>query len=93
MTVSVGGALFWSAVVCCLAAQIAITAAAARPPRPVEAEGDVPLPHRTAEVAWSLVPAVMLGLVLLLTWNALRLGQAEPTAPAVDAVLVEPRAT
>lgn len=78
------GALFWVAVACCMLAQIAITAAAARKPHPADSEGDVPIPERAAEVAWSLVPAVMLALVLLLTWNAIRLSDGGRPAPAAE---------
>ncbi len=78
------GALFWVAVACCVVAQIAITAAALRQPHPADAECEVPMPERATEVAWSLIPAVMLALVLLLTWNAIRLVDAGRAVPAAE---------
>jgi hypothetical protein len=40
---------------------------------PVRRAGDdaVPRPARLAEVAWTLVPAIVLAAVLLLTWQAI----------------------
>jgi heme/copper-type cytochrome/quinol oxidase subunit 2 len=82
MSLSAVGVLFWVAVAFCVVAQIAITRAAALDPKPVATEGDVPLPHRASEVAWALVPAVMLAMVLLLTWNQIRLsGEAARDLP------------
>lgn len=55
---------------------------------PPDAAIPLPAPHRAAEVAWSLIPAVMLALVLLLTWNVIRL-QATGAAPT-PAIVIEP---
>jgi heme/copper-type cytochrome/quinol oxidase subunit 2 len=56
---------------CCIAAQLAITRAAARIPDDVPVANGVPRPSRAAEVVWTLVPAVALTLVFALTWRAL----------------------
>ncbi len=81
------GALFWVAVACCILAQIAITAAAARQPHPADSEREVPMPERATEVAWSLIPAIMLALVLLLTWNAIRLSDAGRSVPPTTEII------
>jgi heme/copper-type cytochrome/quinol oxidase subunit 2 len=62
-------AIFWLATVCCVAAQAAIVRSAlrARAQRP---DGSAS-PSRPIEVAWTILPAIMLGLVLVLTWRAL----------------------
>ena len=74
----VATAIFWVAVACCAIAQVAIVRSAARTAsRSAHVHRDggqaagVPRPHPAAEVAWTLVPAVMLALVLLVTWRAL----------------------
>jgi heme/copper-type cytochrome/quinol oxidase subunit 2 len=62
-------AIFWLAAACCVFAQAAIVRSAlrARAQRP---DGSAS-PSRPIEVAWTIVPAVMLALVLVLTWRAL----------------------
>ena len=66
----VADAVFWAAVLCCAVAEVAIvrSAVAARP-----ITGGAPLPplRRTVEVAWAVLPAVALGLVLFWTWRAM----------------------
>ncbi len=81
---------FWIALVSVVVAQVAIVAAAARRPRVVHTDNAIPLPHRAAEVAWALMPAVMLALVLLLTWNAIRLGQADRAPVPAPGIVIEP---
>jgi heme/copper-type cytochrome/quinol oxidase subunit 2 len=62
-------AIFWLAAACCVFAQAAIVRSAlrARAQRP---DGSAS-PSRPIEVAWTVVPAIMLALVLVLTWRAL----------------------
>lgn len=62
--------LFWTAVVGCAIAQLLIVRAAARGYDDAVAEG-IPHPSRGAEMAWTILPGVMLALVLFLTWRAL----------------------
>jgi heme/copper-type cytochrome/quinol oxidase subunit 2 len=67
-------ATFWLAAVCCALAQAAIVRSAlrARDHRP---DGSAS-PSRPTEVAWTVLPAVMLALVLVLTWRALHAAPA-----------------
>jgi heme/copper-type cytochrome/quinol oxidase subunit 2 len=72
-------AIFWLAAACCVFAQAAIVRSAlrARAQRP---DGSAS-PSRPIEVAWTIVPAVMLALVLVLTWRALHPAQALTIVP------------
>lgn len=83
---TIAGAIFWIAVACCAAAQIAIVRAMVRSPQRRDEPGSqAPVRGRGLELAWALIPAVMLGLVLVLTWHAVRSASApagtEATAP------------
>ena len=62
--------LYWVAVACCVVAQVAIVRAALRTPTASVAP-QMPRPQRAAEVAWVLVPAIVLALVLAFTWRAM----------------------
>ncbi len=63
--------LFWVAVTCCLTAQIAIVRSVIGS-RPQGGSGaGIPRPRRAVELAWTLIPAAVLVLVLVLTWHAL----------------------
>jgi hypothetical protein len=66
-------AIFWVAVACCLAAQAAILRSVLAGGR-----GTPPSPRRAAEVAWAVVPALVLALVLAATWRALHPAGAAP---------------
>jgi hypothetical protein len=66
--------LFWSAVLSCAAGQVLIIRStwrarehAATAPMPA----GVPRPGARSEIAWVVLPAVMLALVLLFTWRAM----------------------
>jgi heme/copper-type cytochrome/quinol oxidase subunit 2 len=77
--------LYWFAVACCVVAQAAIVRAALRAPA-AGVEPRVPRPQRAAEVAWVLVPAIVLALVLAFTWRAMHQGpelQAVPRGGAM----------
>jgi heme/copper-type cytochrome/quinol oxidase subunit 2 len=67
--------IFWLAAACCALSQAAIVRSAlrARAQRP---DGSAS-PTKAIEVAWTILPALMLALVLVLTWRALH------PAPAV----------
>jgi len=76
------GVFFWLAVVCCAVAQIAIARSALRvPPRTEDPANDVPRPRRAAEVAWTIIPAIGLAFVLLVTWHAIHQPQYPPFMP------------
>ena len=95
MIPSASEAIFWIAVVCCAVAELFIlrsTFAARGDPRGpggavAAATGSrpaAPLPRvrRAVEIAWAVVPAVALALVLAATWRALHPGPASTRAPA-----------
>lgn len=78
-TVSLASVFFWLAVVCCAVAQVAITRSALRTPRISDGDSPVlPHQHRVLEVAWTIIPAVGLAFVLLVTWHAIH----QPQLPA-----------
>jgi heme/copper-type cytochrome/quinol oxidase subunit 2 len=72
-------AIFWLAAACCALSQAAIIRSAlrARAERP---DGSAS-PSRPIEVAWTVVPALMLALVLVLTWRALHQAAALTIIP------------
>ena len=72
-------AIFWLAAACCVFAQVAIVRSAlrARAQRP---DGSAS-PSRPIEVAWTILPAIMLALVLVLTWRALHPSAAITIVP------------
>jgi heme/copper-type cytochrome/quinol oxidase subunit 2 len=72
-------AIFWLAAACCVFAQAAIVRSAlrARAQRP---DGSAS-PSRPIEVAWTVVPGIVLALVLVLTWRALHPAATLPTVP------------
>lgn len=73
--------IFWIAVACCVVAQVAIVWAALRPPARVPESGaDVPRPRRAIEIAWTVLPAVGLAIVLVATWHAIH-RPAVPSRP------------
>ena len=71
--------IFWFAALVCALSQAAIVRSAlrARAQRP---DGTA-APTRAIEVAWTVLPAVMLALVLLFTWHALHPQPSFPLTP------------
>ena len=68
-------AIFWIATVACVAAEIAIlrsTYAARR----VEKSDLVPASSRGGEIAWAVIPAIMLVLLLTATWRRIEAREA-----------------
>ncbi|MEO8879778.1 MAG: hypothetical protein ABI446_05230 [Gemmatimonadaceae bacterium] len=61
--------IFWLAALCCALSQVAIVRSAlrARAQRP---DGTA-APPRAIEVAWTVVPGLVLIMVLIFTWSAL----------------------
>jgi heme/copper-type cytochrome/quinol oxidase subunit 2 len=73
--------IFWLAVVCCVVAQAAIVRSALRTPVQHPEPGvEVPRPRRAIEIAWTVLPAIGLALVLIMTWRAIhpRAGASQP---------------
>jgi heme/copper-type cytochrome/quinol oxidase subunit 2 len=64
-------ALFWVAAAFCLVAQLALVWSAIRAPMPGSAEAAVKMPRRTTEIAWTVLPALALAVVLVFTWRAM----------------------
>ena len=64
--------VFWIAAACCLVAQIAVVQSAIRSPMSGSPDSAaVVMPRRSREIAWTIVPAIALALVLAFTWRAM----------------------
>jgi heme/copper-type cytochrome/quinol oxidase subunit 2 len=55
--------LFWAAACACGVAHVAILRSVAKTPR-----------HRRTELAWAVIPAIVLAGVLVMTWRAMSVG-------------------
>ena len=85
MRPAVADAIYWSAVVCCVVAQIAILRSAlARHRPPAGAPATLPPLRRGVELVWAVLPALALAAVLAFTWRAVRAraGDLPGAAPA-----------
>lgn len=71
MPPAAAGAIFWIATACCLVAQIAVIRSAIRAPMPGSDATPVKMPRRPLEILWTIIPAIVLALVLVSTWNAM----------------------
>lgn len=76
--------VFWTASACCLLAQAALVRSAIRSPMAGSREtAAVVMPRRSTEIAWTVVPAIALALVLAFTWRAMhRPSRTEMQMPA-----------
>jgi len=74
MTPLMATALFWVAAAFCLVAQLALVWSAIRAPMPGNAEAPVKMPRRATEIAWTVVPALALAVLLVFTWRAMQPG-------------------
>ena len=74
-----GEAIFWIAAVCCLVAQVAIVRSTLSPHAPVPGGERVPRPRTPVEVAWVLLPALVLAGVFVLTWRTMHEPRPTPT--------------
>ena len=80
---SVAVLVFVVCAVACAVANIAILfSTLGRPARPDAGvpgvAGGVPRPHRAAEIAWALLPVLILALVLTATWARVRERDTRP---------------
>jgi heme/copper-type cytochrome/quinol oxidase subunit 2 len=69
---------FWFAVLSCAVGQTMIIRSALRDPAPPmsgDAASSVPRPRRGTEIAWTMIPAVMLAATLAFTWSAMHSSQ------------------
>lgn len=64
--------LFWVAVAVCAFGQVAVLRAVFTGRTPGAAAPDAARRRRAGEILWAIVPACMLVLVLVLTWQAMR---------------------
>jgi hypothetical protein len=70
-------------VACIVAAQLFILRSALGAAIIANADAPMPRPRRAAEVAWAVLPAIALALVLWMTWKESRTSIAPPpTLPA-----------
>jgi heme/copper-type cytochrome/quinol oxidase subunit 2 len=70
---SLTGALFWLCVAVCLVAQVALIVSAIRAPMSGSTESaSMRMPSRASEVAWTVVPAIALAVLLVFTWRETR---------------------
>ncbi len=85
MPISFADAIFWVGVVSCAIAQIAILRSVLRTRRARETGPRVPQPRFAVEVAWAVVPAIALAMLLVATWRTMHPGSsaARPTAARV----------
>lgn len=79
-------AVFWIAVACCAIAQLLIVRGSWRVPPATEATDGLPRPSRAAEMAWTILPGIVLAIVFALTWRALP--PALAGAPPADGPIV-----
>ncbi len=80
MRLLLGDAIFWIAAVSCLVAQVAIVRSTIMPHVPGPGSERVPRPRPGVEVAWVLLPALVLAGVFALTWRAIHEPRPAPTA-------------
>jgi heme/copper-type cytochrome/quinol oxidase subunit 2 len=82
MSPTIASAIFWIAAACCAVAQIALIASAVRSPMPGSAESaKVAMPRRSREIAWTIVPAIALTILLVFTWRAMQPAPMSPDMP------------
>jgi heme/copper-type cytochrome/quinol oxidase subunit 2 len=75
-------ALFWIAAASCVVAQLALVWSAIRAPMAAPTEPtSVRMPRRGTEIAWTIVPAIGLAVLLVFTWREThRAAAADPHA-------------
>jgi heme/copper-type cytochrome/quinol oxidase subunit 2 len=63
--------VFWISAACCVVAQVALVRSAIRSPMTGTPEPAIRMPRRSGEIAWTIVPAIALVLLLVATWRAM----------------------
>ena len=71
MSLHLADLIFWIASACCVVAQVALVHSAIRAPMSGSAESTAAMPRRSGEIAWTIVPAIALLLLLVATWRAM----------------------
>ena len=82
MSPTANSVLFWIAAATCAVAQVALIVSAIRAPMAGSPESaSMRMPRRTGEIAWTIVPAIGLAVLLVFTWRAThRPAAADPHA-------------
>ena len=82
MSPALNSSLFWIAAACCAIAQVALIVSAIRAPMTGSTESaSMRMPSRASEIAWTVVPAVGLAVLLVFTWREThRAAAADPHA-------------
>lgn len=73
MSAGLAGIIFWLSVASCIVAQVAIIRATSRVSRLTAGDAGAALPHprRWLEIVWVVLPAIALGVLLVVTWRTL----------------------
>ena len=71
MRLSFADGLFWMSVACCTVAQVFIIRSVLGSRNAPEPAANVPRSRDAVEVMWAVLPAVVLGVLLLFTWRAM----------------------
>ena len=80
-------AIFWVAAACCAVAQAAILhSAIVSPTRAASAHGATTTARRAGEIAWAVIPGIVLALVMVWTWRAMHPPHAAQAAPAAGVI-------
>jgi heme/copper-type cytochrome/quinol oxidase subunit 2 len=91
MSPAMNATLFWVAAACCAVAQVALIWSAIRAPMSGSTESaGMRMPGRASEIAWTIVPAIGLAVLLVFTWRAqARHAGAAPDPHAAHKVIDE----
>jgi heme/copper-type cytochrome/quinol oxidase subunit 2 len=72
MPAALNSTLFWIAAACCAVAQVALIWSAIRAPMSGSPESaSMRMPSRKSEIAWTIVPAIGLAVLLVFSWRAM----------------------
>lgn len=90
MPPTIANAIFWVAAASCVVAQIALIVSAIRSPMPGSADtAAMPMPRRATEIAWTIVPAIGLAVLLVFTWRAMHPSVMAQDMPASHRMIEE----
>ncbi len=84
MPIPFADALFWVGVASCAVAQAAILRSVLRQRRAQGTAASVPRPRFLVEVAWAVLPAVALAVLLVATWRTMHPRAGSATVPTVQ---------
>ena len=65
------GVIFWAAAAACVVAQFFIIRAVVKAVPSVTGSPDVPTPHRAMEIAWAILPGLLILAVFVGAWRLL----------------------